>query len=399
MNETPASERIHIAIAGKRNSGKSSLLNMMTGQRLAIVSDVPGTTTDPVSKAIEINPLGPCVLIDTAGFDDDGTLGEDRVGQTRKIFGKADAVIMVCSDTDIAQEMQWKKMADDKGIPTVWVLGKSDAYTADELEKMIRIMTEKTGERPVPVSALTGKGQDKLTAALQEKLGSKMQAERTILGNMVKEGDAVLLVMPQDKQAPKGRLILPQAQTIRELLERKCIITCCVPESMSEAIGKLSAAPDLIITDSQVFDLVYGNKPAESRITSFSVLFARYKGDIDYFVKSAEKIKELKDGDRILIAEACTHAPLSEDIGREKIPMMLRKKSGCRLDIDIVSGSDFPDDLSGYALVIHCGGCMFNRQHIMNRVERARSQGVPMTNYGITIAFLRQILDNIELRK
>ena len=396
MNETPASERIHIAIAGKRNSGKSSLLNMMTGQRLAIVSDVPGTTTDPVSKAIEINPLGPCVLIDTAGFDDDGTLGEDRVGQTRKIFGKADAVIMVCSDTDMAQEMQWKKMADDKGIPTVWVLGKSDAYTADELEKMIRIMTEKTGERPVPVSALTGKGQDKLTAALQEKLGSKMQAERTILGNMVKEGDAVLLVMPQDKQAPKGRLILPQAQTIRELLERKCIITCCVPESMSEAIGKLSAAPDLIITDSQVFDLVYGNKPAESRITSFSVLFARYKGDIDYFVKSAEKIKELKDGDRILIAEACTHAPLSEDIGREKIPMMLRKKSGCRLDIDIVSGSDFPDDLSGYALVIHCGGCMFNRQHIMNRVERARSQGVPMTNYGITIAFLRQILDKIE---
>lgn len=396
MNETPASERIHIAIAGKRNSGKSSLLNMMTGQRLAIVSDVPGTTTDPVSKAIEINPLGSCVLIDTAGFDDDGTLGEDRVGQTRKIFGKADAVIMVCSDTDIAQEMQWKKMADDKGIPTVWVLGKSDAYTADELEKMIRIMTEKTGERPVPVSALTGKGQDKLTAALQEKLGSKMQAERTILGNMVKEGDAVLLVMPQDKQAPKGRLILPQAQTIRELLERKCIITCCVPESMSEAIGKLSAAPDLIITDSQVFDLVYGNKPAESRITSFSVLFARYKGDIDYFVKSAEKIKELKDGDRILIAEACTHAPLSEDIGREKIPMMLRKKSGCRLDIDIVSGSDFPDDLSGYALVIHCGGCMFNRQHIMNRVERARSQGVPMTNYGITIAFLRQILDKIE---
>lgn len=396
MNETPASERIHIAIAGKRNSGKSSLLNMMTGQRLAIVSDVPGTTTDPVSKAIEINPLGPCVLIDTAGFDDDGTLGEDRVGQTRKIFGKADAVIMVCSDTDIAQEMQWKKMADDKGIPTVWVLGKSDAYTADELEDMTRIMTEKTGERPVPVSALTGKGQDKLTAALQEKLGSKMQAERTILGNMVKEGDAVLLVMPQDKQAPKGRLILPQAQTIRELLERKCIITCCVPESMSEAIGKLSAAPDLIITDSQVFDLVYGNKPAESRITSFSVLFARYKGDIDYFVKSAEKIKELKDGDRILIAEACTHAPLSEDIGREKIPMMLRKKSGCRLDIDIVSGSDFPDDLSGYALVIHCGGCMFNRQHIMNRVERARSQGVPMTNYGITIAFLRQILDKIE---
>lgn len=396
MNETPASERIHIAIAGKRNSGKSSLLNMMTGQRLAIVSDVPGTTTDPVSKAIEINPLGPCVLIDTAGFDDDGTLGEDRVGQTRKIFGKADAVIMVCSDTDIAQEMQWKKIADDKGIPTVWVLGKSDAYTADELEKMIRIMTEKTGERPVPVSALTGKGQDKLMAALQEKLGSKMQAERTILGNMVKEGDAVLLVMPQDKQAPKGRLILPQAQTIRELLERKCIITCCVPESMSEAIGKLSAAPDLIITDSQVFDLVYGNKPAESRITSFSVLFARYKGDIDYFVKSAEKIKELKDGDRILIAEACTHAPLSEDIGREKIPMMLRKKSGCRLDIDIVSGSDFPDDLSGYALVIHCGGCMFNRQHIMNRVERARSQGVPMTNYGITIAFLRQILDKIE---
>ena len=396
MNETPASERIHIAIAGKRNSGKSSLLNMMTGQRLAIVSDVPGTTTDPVSKAIEINPLGPCVLIDTAGFDDDGTLGEDRVGQTRKIFGKADAVIMVCSDTDMAQEMQWKKMADDKGIPTVWVLGKSDAYTADELEKMIRIMTEKTGERPVPVSALTGKGQDKLTAALQEKLGSKMQAERTILGNMVKEGDAVLLVMPQDKQAPKGRLILPQAQTIRELLERKCIITCCVPESMSEAIGKLSAAPDLIITDSQVFDLVYGNKPAESRITSFSVLFARYKGDIDYFVKSAEKIKELKDGDRILIAEACTHAPLSEDIGREKIPMMLRKKSGCRLDFDIVSGSDFPDDLSGYALVIHCGGCMFNRQHIMNRVERARLQGVPMTNYGITIAFLRQILDKIE---
>lgn len=396
MNETPASERIHIAIAGKRNSGKSSLLNMMTGQRLAIVSDVPGTTTDPVSKAIEINPLGPCVLIDTAGFDDDGTLGEDRVGQTRKIFGKADAVIMVCSDTDIAQEMQWKKMADDNGIPTVWVLGKSDAYTADELEKMIRIMTEKTGERPVPVSALTGKGQDKLTAALQEKLGSKMQAERTILGNMVKEGDAVLLVMPQDKQAPKGRLILPQAQTIRELLERKCIITCCVPESMSKAIGKLSAAPNLIITDSQVFDLVYGNKPAESRITSFSVLFARYKGDIDYFVKSAEKIKELKDGDRILIAEACTHAPLSEDIGREKIPMMLRKKSGCRLDIDIVSSSDFPDDLSGYALVIHCGGCMFNRQHIMNRVERARSQGVPMTNYGITIAFLRQILDKIE---
>ena len=402
LAHTPNANRLHIALFGKRNSGKSSLINALTGQDTALVSDTPGTTTDPVQKAMEIHGIGPCLFIDTPGFDDEGELGNRRIERTWKAVEKTDIALLLCAggssaeetgEPDFTEELHWLEQLKAKNIPTILLINKAD-IRKNTASLAIRIK-ETFGSQPIPVSAKEKTGIELIRQAILEKLPEDFD-QQSITGNLVTEGDLVLLVMPQDIQAPKGRLILPQVQTMRELLDKKCLIMSCTTDKLRETLQALSRPPKLIITDSQVFKTVYEQKPEESRLTSFSVLFAGYKGDIRYYVKSASAIGSLTESSRVLIAEACTHAPLSEDIGRVKLPHLLRKRIGEKLSIDIVAGTDFPQDLTPYSLVIHCGACMFNRKYVLNRIERARLQNVPMTNYGVAIAFLNGILNQIE---
>lgn len=399
---TPNANRLHIALFGKRNSGKSSLINALTGQDTALVSDTPGTTTDSVQKAMEIHGIGPCLFIDTPGFDDEGELGNRRIERTWKAVEKTDIALLLCAgggsaeetgEPDFTEELHWLEQLKAKNIPTILLINKAD-IRKNTASLAIRIK-ETFGSQPIPVSAKEKTGVELIRQAILEKLPEDFD-QQSITGSLVTEGDLVLLVMPQDIQAPKGRLILPQVQTMRELLDKKCLIMSCTTDKLQETLQALSRPPKLIITDSQVFKTVYEQKPEESRLTSFSVLFAGYKGDIRYYVKSASAIGSLTESSRVLIAEACTHAPLSEDIGRVKLPHLLKKRIGEKLSIDIVAGTDFPQDLTPYSLVIHCGACMFNRKYVLNRIERARLQNVPMTNYGVAIAFLNGILSQIE---
>ena len=399
---TPNANRLHIALFGKRNSGKSSLINALTGQDTALVSDTPGTTTDPVQKAMEIYGIGPCLFIDTPGFDDEGELGNRRIERTWKAVEKTDIALLLCAgggsaeetgEPDFTEELHWLEQLKAKNIPTILLINKAD-IRKNTASLAIRIKAT-FGSQPIPVSAKEKTGVELIRQAILEKLPEDFD-QQSITGSLVTEGDLVLLVMPQDIQAPKGRLILPQVQTIRELLDKKCLIMSCTTDKLRETLQALSRPPKLIITDSQVFKTVYEQKPEESKLSSFSVLFAGYKGDIRYYVKSASAIGSLTESSRVLIAEACTHAPLSEDIGRVKLPHLLRKRIGEKLSIDIVAGTDFPQDLTPYSLVIHCGACMFNRKYVLSRIERARLQNVPMTNYGVAIAFLNGILNQIE---
>lgn len=394
LQDTPRAERLHIGLFGKRNSGKSALLNALTNQEVAVVSSVAGTTTDPVYKSMELHGIGPCVFIDTAGFDDEGKLGNLRIEQTLRAVERTDIALMICTDSNIEQEIQWSNRLKDKKIPIIWILNKSDILENAEAE-MIAI-EQKTGQVPLLVSGRLKQGIESIRRNIQDKMPDENQ-QTSILGKLVKSGDVVMLVMPQDIQAPKGRLILPQVQTIRELLDRKCIVMSCTTDKLTETLQALANPPQLIITDSQVFKTVYEKKPEAAKLTSFSVLFARYKGDIDYFIQGANTIEQLTESSKVLIAEACTHAPLKEDIGRVKIPRLLRTRIGSGLQIDIVSGTDFPQDLSGYDLIIHCGACMFNRKYVLNRVNSAKEQHIPMTNYGVTIAYLAGILDKITI--
>ena len=407
MNETPSANRLHIGVFGKTNSGKSSFINAFTGQQVSIVAEVAGTTTDPVYKPMEIHPLGPCVIIDTAGFDDLTELGELRMEKTQLAAEKTDIAILVISVpveemneeewlSSLEKEKKWCEYFKEKKKPVLVILSKTDML-GESQGAVYKDVLRKQWKNPVILySAVTGKGseavKEELARLIPENYGNDY-----ITGNLVSEEDLVLLVMPQDIQAPKGRLILPQVQTIRELLDKKCLVASVTTDKFIPMLSILKQPPKLIITDSQVFGYVYEHKPKESMLTSFSVLFAAYKGDLPYYIEGAKTIDSLTGESKVLIAECCTHAPLTEDIGREKIPAMLKKRFGNTLQVEHVSGTDFPQDLTEYDLVIQCGACMFNRTYVLSRIERAKEQHVPMTNYGVVIAHLTGILDKITI--
>ena len=389
--QTPASERVHIALLGRTNAGKSAMLNCLAKQDVAIVSNTPGTTTDPVQKPMELTGMGAVVIIDTPGLDDDTTLGKERMARTSKMLDRTDIAVVLFTDEGIYTELRIIEECRTREIPVVVALNQVDRI--NDREALMARIEEAAKHRVIATSTTTGEGIEALREAI---IGTRPAEERLITEGFCKAGDRVLLVMPQDKSAPKGRLIQPQVQTIRELLNRGCIPICCTPDRMAEALAALVTPPELIITDSQAFNEVYQLKPEASTLTSFSILFARYKGDIALFTEGVKALKSITEASRILIAEACSHTPQNEDIGRVKLPRLLRKRFGEGLTIDIVGGADYPEDLTPYDLVIHCGACMFNRKHVLSRVERARQQGVAITNYGVILAALTGILDRVR---
>ena len=388
LQETPAAQRLHIALYGRRNAGKSSLINALTGQQVALVSPVAGTTADPVKKAMELHPIGPVLFIDTAGYDDEGELGQLRVEATRDTLARADVALLVIAGAPSQEDLQWAQQLQEQNTPFLVVQTKGDLAAPAQLPPDL-------AQRAVAVSSATGEGIEALRAALTALVPEDFGRQDLTRG-LCSAGDVVLLVMPQDIQAPKGRLILPQVRTIRHLLDLKCTVVSTTADGLDGALAALSAPPKLIITDSQCFPLVAAKKPEQSLLTSFSILMAADKGDIDAFAQGAKAIGTLTENSRVLIAEGCTHAPLEEDIGRVKIPRLLRKRVGQGLQVDVVAGNDFPHDLTGYDLVIHCGGCMFNRAYVLSRLAQAQRQGVPMTNYGVAIAYLTGILNQVS---
>lgn len=391
MQTTPNANRIHIAFFGKTNSGKSSLINAIAGHEVSIVSPISGTTTDPIQKAIEIHPIGACTLIDTAGFGDHSPLGTERLKRTESIIQKTDIAVILFCEEDTEEEKKWLELLQQKNIPIIPVINKADIIDSEKLKGEIK---QEMHLEPVVLSALKKQNLKEFFERLST-IAIQLEEETSICTHLVNQNDHVLLVMPQDIQAPKGRLILPQVQTIRDLLENRCVVTCVTLEQLPFALDSLKQPPSLIITDSQLFFEVYRQKPEQSSLTSFSVLFSRYKGDIEVFLKGAEILEVLSENAKILIAEACSHKPLQEDIGRVKLPRLLRKKFGENLSIDICSGNDFPEYLTDYDLIIHCGACMFNRSHVLSRIALAKERNIPITNYGIAIAKLSGILDKV----
>lgn len=380
--QSPAALRKHIALVGKTNSGKSSLLNALCNQEVSLVSELAGTTTDPVYKAMELAQVGAVTYIDTAGFEDSSSLGKERVRRTMEALKKADVILLLLDKEDHQSNLDLYARTNQFEVPVVVVLNKVDEGDA-------QFPYEFAGDI-IRVSAKEHKNID----LLLNRLGKILKSEESyITRDLVKQGDVVLLVMPQDIQAPKGRLILPQVQTIRELLDRKCLVLSATTDMLPDML-KAANKIDLVITDSQAFHEVDRILPKNMRLTSFSVLFAGYKGDIDYFIQSARNIDSLNEHSKVLISEACTHAPKEEDIGTVKIPNLLRRKYG-NMQIDFVRGNDFAQNIRDYDLVIHCGACMFNRQYVLNRVKLCKEHNVPLTNYGITIAKINGILDRI----
>ena len=462
-------ERTHIGIFGKRNAGKSSIINMLTNQEVSIVSPLPGTTTDPVTKPIEINGIGACVFIDTAGYDDAGEIGAMRVTKTKQVLQRCDISLFVIPTTiidnreELNKAAEWYKLISERTARTIVVInefsensdsgdcgeksdsgdcyknnsgdcgceksdsdcgeknGNGDCYkncgsnggvksefensksskcdisvdikTENYIKAVSETILKGTKAEIVIVNARKGEGKEELLRVLGHI--KERTEEHKIVTHLVKPGDVVLLVMPQDIQAPAGRLILPQVQTIRELLDDKCIVVSCTTENFKRTLTALVTPPSLIVTDSQAFKEVYENKPTESRLTSFSVLFAQWKGDINTFIQGAQALSTLNDSSRILIAEACSHAPLAEDIGREKIPALIHKTISKNIKIEIVSGHDWPENLEEYDLIIHCGACMLSRQQVINRIKEAEKINKKITNYGVCIAYLNNILDKI----
>ncbi|MGN0523895.1 MAG: [FeFe] hydrogenase H-cluster maturation GTPase HydF [Eubacterium sp.] len=384
LNDTVSAQRIHIGFFGMRNAGKSSLVNAVTNQELSVVSNVKGTTTDPVKKAMELLPLGPVLIIDTPGLDDEGELGEKRMSKSRKILTQADiAVLAVDSTVGLRNDdKNLIKEFENRNLPYIIAYTKCDLL--NQRNKL------KGNEIYVSSSDKTGINELK---ELIGRLYKDVQRDKLIVADLLNPNDVVVLVTPIDESAPRGRLILPQQQVLRELLDANCIAVVCQPGELSQAINKLNSKPKLVITDSQAFDYVSDNLSKEIPLTSFSILFARYKGNLDTLVKGAKAIDKLKEGDRVLISEGCTHHRQCNDIGTVKLPRWLEKFTGARLDYGFSSGGDFPESLKDYSLVIHCGGCMINEREMNNRINKCEAQGVPIVNYGVAIAHMHHILD------
>lgn len=383
LNSMTSGERLHIAFFGKRNAGKSSLVNAVTGQELSVVSDVKGTTTDPVRKAMELLPLGPVVIIDTPGFDDEGALGELRVKKTKQILGETDVAVLAvdCTIGITEEENELIKLFSDKKLPYIIAYTKSDLTSG----------AKSAGEREIFVSSVTGDGVRELKEMLG-KLGKSAKTEKFILADLVEAGDAVVLVIPIDAAAPKGRIILPQQMVLRELLDCHCTPICCQVSELKHTLEMLTVKPKLVITDSQAFGQVAKIVPSDVTLTSFSILMARYKGELSALVAGAAMLEKLQDGDKVLISEGCTHHRQCGDIGTEKMPAWIRNFTGKSPDFSFTSGGEFPDDPSDYKLVVHCGGCMLNEAEMKSRIERAEKAGVPIVNYGVAIAHMHGIL-------
>lgn len=387
MNQTPASERVHISFFGKRNSGKSSIINAVTGQDLAIVSDVRGTTTDPVYKTMELLPVGPVMLIDTPGIDDEGELGALRVKKSYQVLNKTDvALLIVDGPAGLTEaDRQLVERFRSKEIPYLIVYNKMDRMEKDDVP-------QESGYNYIWVSAKEKKNIHELKEKIAD-LARTGEQTRRIVGDLLQPGDLVLLVVPVDSAAPKGRLILPQQQTIRDVLESDAAAVIVKENGLKDTLAKLGTKPRLVVTDSQVFSAVSAAAPENIPLTSFSILFARYKGDLHLAARGAEALETLKDGDRILIAEGCTHHRQCDDIGTVKLPRWIEQYTGVRPEYHFVSGVEFPEDLSEYHMVIHCGACMLNDREVKYRLAVAEEQGIPVTNYGILIAYMKGILE------
>ncbi|OUN91403.1 [FeFe] hydrogenase H-cluster maturation GTPase HydF [Blautia sp. An46] len=396
MNQTPASERVHIGFFGKRNAGKSSVMNKVTGQELAVVSDVKGTTTDPVYKAMELLPLGPVVMMDTPGIDDEGELGGLRVKKSYQVLNKTDAAVLVIDGKAgmSGEDQALLERIRKKNIPSILVLNKRDLLTEEEVCQTLSGLPEgyQEGKDYLWVSAQEGTGVQELKERLAV-LASTEENQKKIVGDLLSPGDFVVLVVPIDKAAPKGRLILPQQQTIRDILDADAVSVVVKEDRLKETLESLGKKPRLVITDSQVFGRVSKDTPKELLLTSFSILFARYKGNLETVVEGARTLEKLKDGDKVLISEGCTHHRQCGDIGTEKLPAWIRKYTEKNLEFSFTSGTEFPDELGEYSLIVHCGGCMLNEREMKYRLSCAEDQGVPMTNYGIIIAYMNGILE------
>ena len=389
--EVSKGNRIHIGIFGKVNSGKSSLINLLADREVSIVSDREGTTTDSVYKSMEFLGLGPVTIMDTPGVCDKSFLGKLREQRLERDIEKADISIILFSDSDIGRELELIKKLKKSKI--LLVINKVDILSAQEKKNIYKNLKD----LPFKIIEISTKEKNGIEELKKELVKLKPEEAPLIFDGLVKKGDRVLLIMPQDIAAPKKRLILPQVESIRELLDREALLYIAKVENMEDMLSSLKEAPDLIVTDSQVFQDVYKLKPEKSKLTSFSVLFAKMKGDIDTYIKGTEVFSKIDENSKILIAECCTHAPLSEDIGRVKIPNMLKKKYGENLQVDFQSGASLPKDIEKYDLIIQCGGCMLTRNNILNRIEKAKVLNVPITNYGLTIAYFKKILDKITI--
>lgn len=402
MNQTPAAERVHIGFFGRRNAGKSSVMNAVTGQDIAVVSDVRGTTTDPVYKSMELLPLGPVVMMDTPGIDDEGELGALRVRKSYQVLNKTDvAVLIVDGSTGVTPEdMALLRRIREKKIPYVIAVNKKELAEPDILSRTVEELRSagddsRAGQAGSPhviaVSAATGEGINDL----KERIASAAETEepeRYIVRDLLEPSDMAVLVVPIDKAAPKGRLILPQQQTIRDILEADAVSVVVKETELKHVLGRFKEKPKMVITDSQAFEKVAADTPEDILLTSFSILFARYKGDLAAVVKGVTALDTVKDGDIILISEGCTHHRQCDDIGTVKLPRWIREYTGKDIHIETTSGTEFPDDLTEYKVIVHCGGCMLNEREMKYRLKCAEDQGVPMTNYGITIAYMKGIL-------
>ncbi len=401
MMDTPRANRLHIGIFGKRNAGKSSVINSITNQNIALVSEVKGTTTDPVYKAMELLPIGPVVIIDTAGIDDVGHIGELRIERTKEVVAKTDIALLIFSfedliekSNDLSLELQWYGLLKKRNIPVIGVINKSDVAANEYIiEEKLQELKKSFNINFIDISAKNRKNIEELKKLLISNVPSDYERE-SILGDIVKPGYRVLLVAPQDIQAPKGRLILPQVQIIRDLLDHKAIPITVTLDNLEEGLRILNGKPDLVITDSQVFGIVNSKLEKSIPLTSFSILMSRYKGELEEFITGAKVISTLKSGDKVLIAEACTHHSLKGDIAREKLPKWIREKYG-EIQIENFTGKDFPTNLNEYRVVIHCGACMLNRAEVLSRIERCRENKIPITNFGTAIAELNGILDRV----